>query len=706
MGDETITLGDGMPAGPDDPTQSHIRPNDETKSIKGHPTQADSIEEIIIESSTKPPKRQKTSAGLQPGDLLGSYEIERFLARGGMGAVYIAKHRTLGRKDVIKIMLGAADQRMQERFLREAQATAQLQHPHIVKVHAANKNKERDIVYIAMDYVKGTDLDKLITDEAIKGRKALELMSKVARAVDYANSMGVVHRDLKPANILVNEQGEPFVADFGLAKIIKEEAKSLTKSHEVMGTPQYMSPEQAASSKEVDNRTDIWALGAILYELLTGEKAFTGTTPINVLASIMKDDPVSMRTFNPAIRQELQAIVDKTLEKTLEQRYQTAGELADELERYLNDEPVHAKPIGKIGRFIRRAKRQPAKYSSIAAAALIMAIATPLTISALSTASTEAEKRQQETAKREKIEKAEQARLAQEQQEKKLKDTAWPHYQAGKQWYEKADIAKRQRQWELAENYQNKSLEALAQALDIYPKIADAFFIQGSILSEQMQREPARESLTQALTLNPANALAHYERGMLIAARTDETPSPEELASTEKDYKNILKLGIAQDKADMLAAVLHYYKEDYATALKHANAVLVAYPNFEEALYQRARIHKKQGNLDDAVTDLKKLLTFNERMYHAHNSIGLIYIQQEKYHEAADSFATAVKLNSNPITTRNLGLAHEHIGRTHYYQREFATAITEWEKSKSLFSTDEDLKRINHMIALAEQQAK
>ncbi|WP_372370899.1 protein kinase [Candidatus Uabimicrobium sp. HlEnr_7] len=275
--------------------------------------------------------------------MLRHYKIMNLLGEGGMGKVYKAWDTKINRPVALKVLLSrnAQMQKIIERFCREALAVAKLQHHNIVGLYDVGVDKGQR--FFTMQYIEGKTLHELGIHRKLRIPKIVTILIKIAYAMDYAHNQKVIHRDLKPANILINEEGEPFVMDFGLAKM-SEVDKNLTKTGEVMGTPYYMSPEQAVGqSKNIDRTTDIYSLGVILYELLTGEVPFKAPSTMQILTKITETEPVLPSKINPRIPKSLQAICLKAMNKKIQKRYQSAKELAEDLERFKKGEKVHAK---------------------------------------------------------------------------------------------------------------------------------------------------------------------------------------------------------------------------------------------------------------------------------------------------------------------------------------------------------------------------
>jgi serine/threonine protein kinase len=305
---------------------------------------------------------QKTVPGLpEPGRRYGKFELVERLGMGSFGQVFRALDTELERVVALKIPRPGtlADASDTERFLREARSVARLHHPGIVALHEIGQ--AGDTCFLVEEFICGQTLAQLLVRRSLPHRDAAELLIAVAEALHYAHQHGIIHRDLKPANIMIDEQGRPHVMDFGLAKRDRGGADELTLTLEgqVLGTPAYMSPEQArGDSHQVDARSDVYSLGVILYELLTGERPFRGNRRM-LLLQVLEDDPRPLRLLNDKVPRDLETICLKALARTPARRYGSAAELADDLRRWLAGEPIRARPIGWVERLGRWCGRNP-----------------------------------------------------------------------------------------------------------------------------------------------------------------------------------------------------------------------------------------------------------------------------------------------------------------------------------------------------------
>jgi WD40 repeat protein/tRNA A-37 threonylcarbamoyl transferase component Bud32 len=291
------------------------------------------------------------------------YLVLEQVGEGGMGVVYKARQTRLNRVVALKLVLGRhADPKEWARFRAEAVAMAAVRHPNVAQVFEAGEHDRRP--FLAMEYLPGGTLSRRLADDRPDPRAAAALLARVARGVAAAHDQGIVHRDLKPANILFDEHGEPKVTDFGLAK---RAASDLTATQAVMGTPAYMAPEQACGkAKFVGPAADVWALGVVLYECLTGTRPFRSPDTDVLLCLIREDSPVPPRRRAPAVPRDLERVCLKCLEKDPADRYPTANELADELTRFLDGEPVLVRPAGPVERAYKWARRKPTQAAAVA----------------------------------------------------------------------------------------------------------------------------------------------------------------------------------------------------------------------------------------------------------------------------------------------------------------------------------------------------
>lgn len=315
------------------------------------------------------------SSMLKPQQSFGKFEIVEELGRGGMGVVFKARQTDLKRDVAVKVIRThqLANEEELRRFQIEAQAAARLQHPNIVAVHECGEID--GLQYFAMDFIVGDTLSDRLKQGPMDCEEAANLLVPIAEAVGYLHEHGVIHRDLKPSNILIDDDGQPHVTDFGLARLAEDDASVQTRTGLILGTPSYMSPEQAAGRHRlIDRRTDIYSLGAILYEMLTGQPPFKDENPLDTIVQVIEQEPQLPRRLRPEVPRDLELICLKCLEKEPERRYASAREMADDLKRFLKDEQITASAPSVFNRMYRWARRYPAAASRWAGVLAAMGI--------------------------------------------------------------------------------------------------------------------------------------------------------------------------------------------------------------------------------------------------------------------------------------------------------------------------------------------
>jgi serine/threonine-protein kinase len=321
------------------------------------------------------------SSSVAPGfkvRYFGDYELIEEIARGGMGVVFKARQVSLNRIVAVKMILAGRFARETDvkRFHAEAEAVANLNHPNIVSIHEVGEQEGHH--YFSMPFIEGASLAVLVESgqwALDEGRRSARLLAQVAHAVQHAHEQGILHRDLKPGNILVDATGVPHVTDFGLAKRVAGDS-SLTLEGAVLGTPSFMAPEQAAGrTAQVTAAADIYSLGAVLYYLLTGRPPFVAESPLDTLVQVLEGETISPRMFNRRLSLELARICQRCLEKSPAERYASAADLAGDLERFQQGEPLAVRPRGARAWLLHEVRRYPALVARLVVLALCASIA-------------------------------------------------------------------------------------------------------------------------------------------------------------------------------------------------------------------------------------------------------------------------------------------------------------------------------------------
>ena len=316
---------------------------------------------------------------LPPNRSFGDYELLERIGDGGMGVVYKACQKSLNRIVALKLLLLGphAPPESVKRFRAEAVSTAALQQPNIVAIHEVGFSQGQ--YFIAMDYVEGRPLSELIRGTPLPPGRAARYLKTIAEAIHYAHERGILHRDLKPANVLIDASDQPRVTDFGLAKQLASASQTtpdseLTVTGQVLGSPNYMPPEQAGGRRTLSRRTDVYALGAILYHTLTGRPPYLGDGLADIVQQVLHTDPVAPRLLNGALPRDVETICLKCLEKEPAKRYSTAQAMADELDRFLKGQPILARPLGAVGKTCRWCRCNPRLAGALGLALVSMAL--------------------------------------------------------------------------------------------------------------------------------------------------------------------------------------------------------------------------------------------------------------------------------------------------------------------------------------------
>jgi formylglycine-generating enzyme required for sulfatase activity/tRNA A-37 threonylcarbamoyl transferase component Bud32 len=354
------------------------------------------------EAATVPPAPPGDGEATATVPGVAGYENLGELGRGGMGVVYKARQVRANRVVALKMILagGHAGEHELARFRTEAEAVARLQHPNIVQIHEVGEAEGRP--FFSLEYCPGGSLAGKLQGTPLPPREAAQLVEVLARAMDAAHQKGVIHRDLKPANVLLAEDGTPKITDFGLAKKL-EDAAGQTGSGDVLGTPSYMAPEQAGGrAREVEPLADVYALGAILYECLTGRPPFRAATALDTLLQVLSAEPVAVRQLQPKVPVDLETICLKCLRKEPGRRYASAAELADDLRRFRAGDPIRARPVGAVERTWKWARRRPALAALVGVVVLAL-VALAVLSGNLVLARSDAEAKRQDAERKEQV---------------------------------------------------------------------------------------------------------------------------------------------------------------------------------------------------------------------------------------------------------------------------------------------------------------
>ncbi|MEW6027288.1 MAG: tetratricopeptide repeat protein, partial [Planctomycetota bacterium] len=576
------------------------------------------------------------------GNQFGHYKLERKLGQGGMGAVYLAFDTTLNRRVALKIML-LSDAESEERFLREARAAAKLKHPNITQVYEIGTIGKQH--YFTMDYIEGVGLDEVVcnNERKLQPRQVAEIVRDIALALDYAHSQGIVHRDIKPSNILVDSANKPFLTDFGLAKEISGLEKSLTLTGTIVGTPDYMSPEQAKGEKNaVDARSDIFSLGATLYYSFTGHSPFKGEELYEVMNNVINKEPVTPLKLAPNLHRDLETICLKCMEKEQNRRYQSAGELAGDLTSFLAGEAISARPAGFITRVVKKArKHKTIALTVLGAAVLIAAVALVLTLFFSSS--------QENRAKAEAIlskirmgEPSAEMKITVAQEALKIDPSfaeAWEILSEG--YYGKKDCI--------------KEVECLNKVIELAPERASAYYKRGwTYYYELKEPDKAVADFEKVVEIAPDSYMGFFAKGFVeIKGRRFESA----IESLNKAVK------IKPDAPHLYRerAVVHLHLGKTDLALKDWDKAIELKPDDAGTYYSRGSFYNMRGEYKKAMADFQKVMELNTKDAGAYAMLGDIYYKRKEFDRAIAYYTKAIELKHHnmPMVYNCRGLCYQ-----------------------------------------------
>lgn len=464
----------------------------------------------------------RISGRVNPPRTFGRYEIVSELGRGGMSVVYKARDPVLDRLVALKVLqIPEPLLETGRRFEREARTMAKLSHPNIIQVLEVGEIEGKK--YFTMQHVEGLTFDEWLkrTPGPSRFTRGIEILRDAALALDYAHTQGVIHRDLKPQNIMVERTGRAdafhvYVMDFGLAREIAA-PKRLTMTGAIMGTPQYMAPEQARGAR-VDRRADVYALGAVLYEILTGFPPFFGPTVYAIINKALSEEPIPPRERNHRIPPDLETICLRAMEKAPEQRYQSAREFADELERYLRGDPIAARPEGPVRRLVRRIRRQRVLVGSALGVLIAGSIAAVVLWNVLDRSAALVRQAQQQQQDAE-------ARRLEALQQKERRDRAMLQALRAQRLVDQFEFAILNRPLETPdiEAYKLPILECVDRALEMDPQFGMPYALRGRLFELLGDPLKAQSDYEAAIRAEPSSMYGHYYLGRLYIARYEDS---------------------------------------------------------------------------------------------------------------------------------------------------------------------------------------
>jgi serine/threonine protein kinase/Flp pilus assembly protein TadD len=655
-------------------------------------------EDTPVVTESQPATRSERVAKLA-GDF-GDYELLEKIGRGGQGIVYLARQKSLNRTVALKVISPGqwASRAHLKRFHREAQTAASLDHPNIVSIYEVGEHDGS--CYFSMKFVEGGQLDEVVSRVPMSIRQAVEMIAKLSRTVHYAHQHGILHRDIKPGNILLDTDGEPHLADFGLARLVEAE-RTGTRTEEMMGTPSYMAPEQALGhNDEITGATDVYGLGAVLYQLLTGHLPFAADTTYETIRLLLETEPREPRLLNPKLDRELSTICLKCLEKDPKRRYPSALALAEDLEHWLKHEPIQAKRSGFVAHARKWVQRNPAIAALVASLIALAAavgwniweselISRPSTKSVAVLPFTNLSRDPDNTYFADGVQDEILARLANLADLKVISRTSVMQYKSGAA----RDLRKIGHQLRVARVVEGSVQRAgnrvrvNAQLIDVSTnralwgqsydrELADVFAIQSEIamsIAQQLQASlsPREKTAIEEAPTNDIPAFELYAQAKDVLARKNAKASL--LAAAD-----LLNQAVARDpsffKAYCLLASTHdriyFFGDDHTPArLALAEAAIEAAfrlrPDAGEAHLARAQnLYRGYLDYDAALAELEVAAQTLPNDAGVFELKGYIQRRQGKQEEAVHSLERAIDLDPrNSFTLQQIALSYRHLRR-------------------------------------------
>ena len=602
------------------------------------------------------------------------YRIVEQVAEGGFGVVYKAYDTQLDRIVALKLLKLRTEGEIRE-FEKEAKTAAKLRHPNIITVH--DLGVEDGQPYFTMDFIEGTTLRGLMEQQKyLSVVDAFKMIVCVTDALTYAHSEGIIHRDIKPENIFIDREGRVYLGDFGVAKRV--EVGGATASR-IVGTPYYMSPEQANGEK-LDGRTDMWSLGVVLYEALCGKKPFEGKTTINIFKRIWFSEPVSMRKLNPRIDRDAETIVMKCLEKEADKRYGAMEDLKADMERYLRGEPIKARPVGLFEKLYRKAKRHKVATLSVLVVVLVLVVTGIVLYRRGLEEEAELERRQREAVR---LLSEASAAFEKGDYERALglvsKSLTLNETEEARRLYEDCSgrIAER-KQRDAARKKAEEILKRLSlvasleEKLKVYDDAIRAapfwqklYLDKGELLKRNNRYEEAVKVFEKAVELareqgeRSGEAVAHFHIGMilweegrggLIAGEGSVKETVRDAVKVREALRHFKKVGeLLPDVRNPMTLFAEAMEADqrgeYDRAIELLSEAIKRKPDFAYGFYNRGNVWADKGELDKAITDYNKAIELDPKLAAAFNNRGVAWANKGDYDRAIEDYTKAIELD-------------------------------------------------------------
>jgi len=650
------------------------------------------------------------------GTPFGKYILIRMLARGGMGTVFLAKDRKLDRLVALKMVREEGlNPGLMARFYREGGIVAQLQHPNIIGIHEVGTVRDdagRETYFIAMDYIDGPTLSEILEEGKTGQEELLRILEETARAVAHAHSAGVVHRDLKPANVLVERNGRVVLTDFGLARAESFKTQ-ITRSQEVMGTPHYMAPEQVEGrTAEIDERTDVYALGVMLYQILAGHLPFRGETPARLYAQIVNEEAKPPSTVRSAIQRDLEVICFKAMGKSRVHRYADALEFAKDLARFRKGEAIQARPLSWIYRMRKRLAKRKALLATGAGAVVVGAVVIAFVVNHF-TQLRKAEKARTEEERRQFDRKEAEAKRYRWLQEKKIKPLLGRIQAMWSSFYVK-DLDLRAELKTVETDLEDLGKIAkdpdYAAYTDVWITLGIGWYFVGDEIRAERALLRAEKLGSRDAQMNYSLGRIYLERSMAIRWTQDQDGLRKSRALSKKALRYLRKdarIGMRGEALDrhVAMAYLAYNEGDKKEVERICNEGLARFgkvpgteeywcllgyirrgsagieacgnaikrrPHYAWAYFRRGLLRYQEGDFKGAIADYTQAIRINSKMSYAYNSLGNARKRSGDLKGAIAEYTEAIRLHPH------FAVAYYNRGNARRVRREFDAAIADF----------------------------
>ncbi|BBM85795.1 serine/threonine-protein kinase [Candidatus Uabimicrobium amorphum] len=643
---------------------------------------------------------------IRTGEHFGRYIVHGELGRGGMGIVYKAFDQKFQRFVALKVMI-EKDRNEIRRFMRESAIMTQLDHPNIVRLYDFGDTPQP---YLTMEYIEGFTLEDLIKTKKVPPAFLLEMLIKVCEALSQAHRQKVLHRDIKPSNIMITNQGEPKVMDFGLAKVATDKHQSISMVGGIVGTVLYMSKEQI--NGHPTHQSDIYSLGATMYEALTYQTVYQGDSFHEICFQVMHNDPIPPRHINPSISPYFEAICLKCIEKKPQRRYQNFKQLVRELHNFKNNKPIMAKKYNSWNFFVSLTRRYKAAFISLFIIMSVLCCSLVLVINYsidADRARIKAEEQKNQT--RNSLNKVMKV-LYYSIREYKALQADKKFAQLFSEIFEDVESYGEDQDWDFLKAYMSSQSGDLQQSIQYYNKLlqenpnnSEVYHYRGLMHFNMKQYKKALQDLDRVIQITPKNLDAYNNRGLIYENLKDYTQA---IANFDKilqinpnyaiayenrasvysklrkynkalqDIKKALQLNPNLATAYDKRGLIHHNLRNYSAALRAYSKALLIQPNFADAYHHRGHTYYDLQQFDKALMDYSKVIELNPKFLDIYYNRGAVYYRLRRYQEAIDDYNKVLSMDAH------FADAYANRGLVYYDLQEYRKALADYENALQL----------------------